>query len=772
MELAIIGRARLVSGIRLGICRLGHSPVPRSLACIAVMQSAVFAGGGKGDARKLHPQSLASVSADVTPPTSTFDVRQGGVSVSGGTVSGTISLVSTASDGSGSGVQRVTFYIDGKWYAAVTSVPYTTTVDTTKLTNGVHKFLAYAMDNAGNWAFSTPETITVSTNNADTIPPTGTASISGTSGTLNLTATASDQSGIQRVTFYIDRAFYKSVYSAPYTATLNSLTLTNGTHTFLAYAMDKAGNLGYLNHGSAFTVSNGPLFNLVYNYNTYAFTIGVAIPTDTPSNGGSVPVSYSVSPALPAGISLNPTTGVITGTPSAITVPNAYVVTAKNGAGSTDAYLFFRVIPLGPTISIQPANASVRAGQTAVFGVVASGTGSLAYQWQLNGNNIPGATSASYTVPPTTAKDSGEHYQVIVTDPYGSSATSQIATLTVADATTRFSETGYLITPRQQQTATLLANGKVLISGGEGIGSAVTACELYDPTTGAFNPTGSLGEARVYHTATLLPNGKVLITGGDANGFPTADCELYDPTTGAWSPTGMMSVGRALHTATLLPNGMVLIAGGIGSSGDLTSAELFDPSTGQFTPTGSLHSAAEFFTACPIPGGKVLLLETSSGGGNATAELYDPTTGVFTLTGTPNVTRAFFSMTLLPTGKVLITGGQSGGLANACEIYDPSTGLFSVAGSLKDNHGSGTVTLLADGNVLIAGGNNADGTYARSELYDPATGMSAYTASLNNGRELDTATLLGNGKVLITGGFGGTEYVAPAELYDPQGPTP
>ena len=112
------------------------------------------------------------------------------------------------------------------------------------------------MDNAGNMAYLTPKYVYVTTNNTDTIPPTGSASISGTSGTLTMNATASDASGIQRVTFYIDGAFYKSVYTAPYTATLDSTKLSNGTHTFLVYAMDNAGNMGYLNHGSSFTVSN------------------------------------------------------------------------------------------------------------------------------------------------------------------------------------------------------------------------------------------------------------------------------------------------------------------------------------------------------------------------------------------------------------------------------------------------------------------------------------------------------------------------------------
>ena len=82
-----------------------------------------------------------------------------------------------------------------------------------------------------------------------------------------------------------------------------------------------------------------------------------------------------------------------------------------------------------PTITIQPLNQTVNAGQTATFTVVATGT-SLSYQWQKNGTNIPGATSASYTTPPTTILDNRSTYRVNVTNP-GGSVLSNSATLTV-----------------------------------------------------------------------------------------------------------------------------------------------------------------------------------------------------------------------------------------------------------------------------------------------------------------------------------------------------
>jgi hypothetical protein len=87
------------------------------------------------------------------------------------------------------------------------------------------------------------------------------------------------------------------------------------------------------------------------------------------------------------------------------------------------------------SITAQPANQTVTAGQTATFAVVASGSVPLTYQWQKSGTNISGATAASYTTPVTTTADSGEQFRVIVSDSSGSDP-SRIATLTVNPSTT------------------------------------------------------------------------------------------------------------------------------------------------------------------------------------------------------------------------------------------------------------------------------------------------------------------------------------------------
>jgi Ig-like domain-containing protein len=83
-----------------------------------------------------------------------------------------------------------------------------------------------------------------------------------------------------------------------------------------------------------------------------------------------------------------------------------------------------------PAITSQPTSQIVSTGQTAIFSVTATGAPPLTYQWQKNGANITGATSSSYTTPPTTTADSGEQFRVVVSNSLGN-ATSNTATLTV-----------------------------------------------------------------------------------------------------------------------------------------------------------------------------------------------------------------------------------------------------------------------------------------------------------------------------------------------------
>jgi len=196
-------------------------------------------------------------------------------------------------------------------------------------------------------------------------------------------------------------------------------------------------------------------------------------------------------------------------------------------------------------------------------------------------------------------------------------------------ATGTFAATGSMVTARVSHTATLLSNGQVLVTGGiQGSGTATTVlaeAELYDPGKGTFSATaGVLTTAREWHAASLLPDGKVLVTGGlDSTGKAIATAELYDPTNQSFTLTkGGMETARAFQTATSLKDGTVLVTGGSDGTSSLATAELYDPNTGVFSPTGSLANARQSHTATLLNDGTVLVTGGNNGAALASAELY------------------------------------------------------------------------------------------------------------------------------------------------------
>ena len=332
-----------------------------------------------------------------------------------------------------------------------------------------------------------------------------------------------------------------------------------------------------------------------------------------------------------------------------------------------------------------------------------------------------------------------------------------------------FSYTGAMNTPRTDHTATLLANGIVLITGGDNnISPDLASAELYNPATGTWTNTGSMTQTRLAHSAVLLRNGKVLVAGGaghDSNSGMLASAELYDPVTEIWTQTGSMHVPRYVdYSATLLANGMVLVAGGTPDDGvtPLSEAELYNPSTETWTQTGSMSSGRFYHATTLLPNGKVLV--TGGIGGLNSAELYDPLTETWTSAGTLMTNRAQHIAVVLTNGMVLVTGGSRDGSA---ELFNPATGMWTNTGAMTTARSFPSASLLPNGKLLVAGGYNGNGPTNSAELYDPVSGTWKATGTLNDGGYIRLAALLTNGLVLVVGGSGEANVLSSAELYDP-----
>jgi len=333
--------------------------------------------------------------------------------------------------------------------------------------------------------------------------------------------------------------------------------------------------------------------------------------------------------------------------------------------------------------------------------------------------------------------------------------------------------TGKMVDSRGGHRATLLADGRVLVTGGYHGGDPASA-ELYDPISGTWTATGSMIEARDGHAAALLRDGRVLVAGGDSyNPAPhlLASAELYDPISGTWTATGSMIEARWGQTATLLLDGSVLVTG---VGGAPASAELFDPSTETWTATGKMMEHRGGHTATLLRDGRVLV---AGGFGYlpvlSSAELYDPDSGTWTATGNMAISRDQHTAVLLSNGMVLVAGGHDGvDLLASAELYDPGRGSWIRTGSMAEARISFTATLLSGGQVLVAGGSSSAMSpepLASVELYNPVTGSWTAAGDMIEERSDHTVTLLANGQALVAGGCcydTGTSLTS-AELYDP-----
>lgn len=227
-----------------------------------------------------------------------------------------------------------------------------------------------------------------------------------------------------------------------------------------------------------------------------------------------------------------------------------------------------------------------------------------------------------------------------------------------------------LLSPRQNHTATLLPSGEGLVIGGLSFGDDVgnyrsgvqvkplNSTEIFRPSSGAWMPAGPVAVARFAHSATQLASGRVLVSGGSGVAGSLASAELYDPSAtttsgvlsvpGSSTPTGSLNVARSAATSTLLPDGRVLVAGSgppfpdLAATPPTASSEVYDPGTGTWSHTSRMSQNRGLQTAtllgetlCGSSCGKVLLTGGGEQQGNlsspsplASSELYTPAPSV------------------------------------------------------------------------------------------------------------------------------------------------
>lgn len=233
-----------------------------------------------------------------------------------------------------------------------------------------------------------------------------------------------------------------------------------------------------------------------------------------------------------------------------------FSVIVSNSSGSvtsSTATLTVNAAAVVPTITTQPASATVTAGQTASFSVVAAGTAPLSYQWRKNGASISGATASSYTTPATAASDNAAQFTVVVSNAAGT-ATSNAAVLTVTVAAVApmitLQPANQTVTAGQTASFSVLATGTAPLTyqwkkNGTSISGATSATYTTPATTAS--DSGSQFTAVVSNSAGSVTSNPAVLT-VNTNGLAT-DCTIFA------SPTGNDANSGATATAPKTFNG-------------------------------------------------------------------------------------------------------------------------------------------------------------------------------------------------------------------------
>ncbi len=563
----------------------------------------------------------------------------------------------------------------------------------------------------------------------------------------------------------------------------------------------------------ALTLTVVPLFAGTTPNTLPAGTVGTLYSQNLTSTATTPPYTYALDPhstPLPPGLSittLNPTTGLLSGTP---TTAGTYSFTIDAIDSSTTSptsqqYSENITVTINPLVVLPPAGAMFAVTGASSTPTTAGQTFSATAQLEDGNQNPIPLAGVSVTASLSSALCSSAVLSGTLTqttditgkatfndlsinrggNDYNLTATASAAP-TVTGNTNLATNVGFcqtvgnmgdsrdagastFIDPNPAGQMNAQDSGIILVSGGID-GSSNTSisktADLYNPSNGTFTQTGSMATARSGHTLTAIGNNMALAAGGYDNSSDggmmtdtttTAEIYTYNSTTGtgSFAATGPMITPRYGHTATLLKNGMVLIAGGI------STTNTYKPQTG----TGFVNDT-------------VLNV----------AELYNPSSSTFIAITAPMISgRSYHTATLLPNGSVLLAGGSSvifgeTPLASA-EVFtlnpsNPAASTFTAtANNMSQARDAGSAAYSsAIGGVLVAGGfadNTIPGVDSSADLYNAQTNMFTSTGSMNYARYDGIAVVQVDGTVFIAGGYGPIS-VAPnigplntAEVYNP-----
>lgn len=330
--------------------------------------------------------------------------------------------------------------------------------------------------------------------------------------------------------------------NASYT-TPSETTSDNGSR-FSVVVSNSAGNA--TSNNATLTVNPDPVAPTITSQPASQTITAGQTATFSVAATGTTPLSYQWQKN---GIAITGATSASYTTPAEATSDNGALiaVVVSNSAGSAtsnSAVLTVNAAPVPPSITTQPSNKTITAGQTATFSVTASGTATLTYQWNKNGTAISGATSRQYTTPTETTSDNGAQFTVVVSNSAGT-VTSNAATLTVNAATP-----GALTS-----STSSLTFGNVIVNNSSPLSFTLTNSGAVNITVSGVTVSGAGFGASGISVGQIVTPGQVVTvnatfapsaTGAVSGGITVTSNASNSPTSIGFAGSGVLA-----HTATL-----------------------------------------------------------------------------------------------------------------------------------------------------------------------------------------------------------------------------
>ena len=393
-------------------------------------------------------------------------------------------------------------------------------------------------------------------------------------------------------------------------------------------------------------------------------------PVPVTGGGGTAPLSYGVSPSLPAVLSMSSASGAITGTPSAAGAAAAYTVTVTNSLGATASANFSLAVASALTLTAT-ASSTTQLGQFYRQTNVAGG-GTAPYTYSVSAGSVPPGTTLNTSTgvvfgTPTTA--GSFNYTITVTD--STTPTAQTATQPVSGT----------IAP---VTLTLVATPSATTQVGQAYSQSNTASGGTTPYMYSL-ASGTLAAGTTLNTSTGLVSG----TPTTAGAF-SYTIEVTDSTTPTAQTATQASSGTITQAASSTPT-VTAVAPDSGPFGGGTSVTITGTNLTGATVVQFGGAAASSFTV-----NSATAITAMSPGGSGTVDITVTTpAGTSAANTTDRFTYKAATASLVQQGSKLIGSGAGAGAEQGYSVAMSADGNTALVAGFNDNAGTGAVWVFS-----------------------------------------------------------------------------